>query len=280
MRRFRKKIEMVTRPKSEMPIEPFNLPIDETVGYYSGGGEDSYLTSAYCDNDRIQWVYRREVARGLSHSERMRCECCNRELYVSEARGQFMSSTVSPEIVGWLIEESKEILALVLTESSLETTKGVLPAYIQGHEFSGSITAVKLYQSPFVFRTIGSSNKKELLSSLQYLSTLKVSKRKRKLKKIVLKKENPRESPLFVSDAIRKKYAKQLQNYLRSGGRILSTRRTTSSSGAESKISAAALKTLSLSMGKHLNLFSQWKRQAKALQPTRAGATTGKGKGG
>jgi len=267
VRRKRRRIKILGEPKTEMPVQPINIPIVKSMGYHGGGGDDFYLTSAYCDRDQIQWIYHREIARGLSTPERMRCDCCGADLYVSKNNGQFMSSTTIPEVVGWVRHESSKILTLALIESSLEITRDVLPDFIRRHDFSGRISKIKLYQSSYASPMVGSSNKNELLSNLQLLDTLSVILKKKKKLKIVVREEKLEESPLFVSPALRKKHEKQLRSYLENARRMSSKRKTTTSSGPELKLSATDLKTLSESLDKHLNSFFQWKRRAGVSQP-------------
>lgn len=268
-RRRKKKINI---PKTVMPVSPIDILCHEEVGYFEPG-DDSFITSAYCDRDQIQWLYFRRVARGLSDLDKVECEVCGGDLFVNEKRGSFVTSTWSPEVVGWLkLEESDQgaILNLALTESSFETLRDVLLADILSHDFSGSISTINLLQ-------VGSASKRDLQaarsnisSSLKLIERLKPRLKPKKQRR--LKSDDLSESPLRLPESLNEKELQKMKSFLknpRADDFKRSTTRSLPNGSRNSKTSSTTLPTLRSSA---LSLFATWKPPAEALKLKRAKA--------
>lgn len=133
-----------------LPIPNFNISVDDKW-VYSGYGDDHYLTSAFCKKDNIQWIYLRDVVRGLSFSEKIGCPCCKRNLILGNSNSSHISSSNILEVVGWL-QIKRKILHLAITESYFGELKDVLLQHLREHSFSKSIKAGELSQARYVSR--------------------------------------------------------------------------------------------------------------------------------
>lgn len=188
------------------------------MGLFHAGSDDddTYITSAFCDRDEVQWLYFRRVSRGFSDLEKVECECCGDKLFVNEKRGSFVSSTITPEVVGWLRAGSNKTLDLVLTESSCETLRDVLLSDIRSHEFSGSISKVRLLQTPSALRKDLLRGISEPESFLKLIEQHAVISRKRKRrKKLRLKGDDLSESPFHPKESLSDKDLASMKRFLR-----------------------------------------------------------------
>jgi len=203
----------VQSPKTLLPVSQINSLVTKTVGYFLDDEQDSFLTSAYCDKDEIQYVYYRSVQRGLSELEKVYCENCGEPLFINEKRGNAMSSSISPELVGMIwIQNETQVLNLVLIESFLEGVKDDLLSHILAHDFSGSIEAVELHLLSSNSRDQIKLAIKNLKFSTKFLErVLPIKFRKRK--KVRLKVDDLSSSPLRLSN-LSESRLKELKKFL------------------------------------------------------------------
>lgn len=212
----KRKADRIEIPRSEMPVSPINMLHQGEMGLFGlpGDDDDFFITSAYCDADEIQWLYFRKVTRGLSELDEVECEVCGGNLFVNERRGSYLSSSITPEVIGWISVGQNQTLNLVLTESSLGMLKDDLLADIQRHDFSGSISTVNLYQITYISRREVELARKSSLSSLKLIEKRKVlTAKKRKLEPLKLNPEDLSESPLRPPKSLSKKDLQLLKKF-------------------------------------------------------------------
>lgn len=269
--RRRRNPDKIELPKTQMPIAPLNRLCQEDVGWFGGSGDDddSFITSAYCDKDEIQWLYFRRVTRGFSDLDKVECEVCGGDLFVNEKRGSFLTSSVSPEVVGWLKVEG-ETLNLVLTESSCETHGEDLLTDILSHEFSGSISKVSLHQITSNLTREIRLALKSTESSLKLIETRNVPTRRRKPKRKSgpPKSDDLSESPLQIKSELSQKHLESMKRFLknpRADAYKWSTTRSLCEGSSSSEMLPMKLsRTTKLALGS----FDTWTPQARALKRT------------
>lgn len=247
--RKKKKTEF---PKTRMPVPPVNVEIAEK-GNFLPHSDETFITSGYCDADQIQWLYLRQVTRGFSDSELMTCDVCGRKLFVNEIRGHYMSSTTTPEVVGWVRVKQDKTLELALSESSYEMLGEDLLESIRRLNFSGSISKVSLYLTSYITPHGRRPEKSELSHSLKLIRTRKILKPKEQPKRaaeeLQKRKEDLSESPLRPDPRLIEKYREQTKRFLKNPpanaykrSRTQSLRKESKTSGQSRKISQTRLK--------------------------------------
>jgi len=264
-----------------MPVPPLNIVYSGKVGMIGPSTEDddSYITSAYCDKDQVQWVYFRRVSRGFSDLEKVECEFCGGDLFVNEKRGSFVSSSITPEVVGWLKVGLNKTLDLVLTESSCEMLGEGLLDDILSHEFSGSISKVRLLQTPSASSRDLRRGISEPESSLKLIEQRAVISRKRRKRKLLrIKGDDLSESPFLPKKNLSEKSLAQMKKFLLNPT-VDDIKWSTTKNLSDDSMSLDMLPTKSpmirLSVPKSLGT---WKPPARELKVTRSRSGTRKRK--
>lgn len=245
----------------------------------SGDDDDSFITSAYCDRDEVQWLYFRRVTRGFSDLEKVECEFCGGDLFVNEKRGSFLTSSLTPEVIGWLKINGK-ILNLVLTESSCATHGDDLLIDILAHDFSGSISTVNLYQ-------IVSNSAHEIrlalksgLSSARLIKTRNVptAKRNQQRGKPRLIKDDLSQSPLQLQRKLNPNELRSMKKFLKNP-RADAYKWSTTKSLPDAFKNFEELRTTSRPpKTRALTLFESWTPLAKGSARTREKLTAKRAK--
>lgn len=263
---MRKKVVL---PRTKMPVPAIN--IEAEGGTFFVGADESFVTSAYCDHDEVQWLYYRQVTRGFSDSELMTCDMCGRKLFVNEIRGHYMSSTTTPEVVGWIRLAPGRTLELALSESSCEMLGDALLEDIRRLDFSGSILKVNLYQTSYVSPNRRRPEKSELLSSLKLIASrrvLKPRKQKSPSAELQRRKDDLSESPLRPDPRLIAQSREQTKRFLKNPPAKAFKWSRSRSLKRESSDFSRSPKTSKQSPVKRPGPLSRWTHLAKASSRT------------
>ncbi len=122
-------------------LQPFSIP-------YSGS-DRTYLSSGFCESDESTTIFKRTVVEGDSDVCAVECSICGGPV-ITYKHSNMLSSTVSPEIVGCLIQRDKTLLFVVeisLSQYDFVTVKDVILAHLQKHDFTASFHRISVYRS-------------------------------------------------------------------------------------------------------------------------------------
>jgi hypothetical protein len=164
-----------------LPIPNFNISADDN-SLYDVGGDDHFLTSAYCKKDKIQWIYLRDIVRGLSYAEKIGCPCCRGNLIIGNSDASFISSSNILEVVGWL-QIKRRILHLAITESYIGELKENLLLHLQEHSFAASIKGGKLLAAEYISPAHRTRRRADKLLQTVLVQNFSLSRRRKKLLK-------------------------------------------------------------------------------------------------
>lgn len=122
-------------------MQPFSVPYP--------GRDRTYFSSGFCESDEVTTIYKRSVIEGDSDVCSVECSLCGDPVITHKHSSQ-LTSTLTPEIVGCLIQKDKTLCFVVeidLSPSDLKMTEDVILAYLARHDFTASFQQISVYHS-------------------------------------------------------------------------------------------------------------------------------------
>ena len=144
--------------------------------------EDLSLRSGFCGSCNVQYIYLLKRIPGISDSEKVECENCDKPLDTGSLQRGYLSTSEPSELMAWLQVnyKNKQILELVFTPYSTPMVKNALREYFTRLDFSGSFQRLDVMESSIPFRKTTKSEKSLPTHMRSLLESIAQKKQKKK----------------------------------------------------------------------------------------------------